>query len=90
MPPDDDNFSNTLSLIRERAPALNHSRAVALAAIWDQVVDRLVRAMLDLENGVERELHINLKAEMSFEIAQLMHYLREERRRQKGRCTRPE
>lgn len=74
MPRDADHFSNTLSLIQERAPLLAHSRALALAAIWDQVVDRLVKAMLDLENGVERELHINLKAEMSFEIARLMHF----------------
>lgn len=46
----------------------------ALAAVWDEVVDRLVQAMLDLESGMERDLHINLKAEMSFEIARLMQF----------------
>lgn len=69
-----DKISITLSLIKERDPTLAHSQALALAEIWDQVVDRLIRAMLDLEKGIERELHVNIRAEMNFEISRLMPF----------------
>ncbi len=69
-----DDSSATRNLIEKRDPSLPQTQATALAAIWDQVVDRLVKAMLELEDGVERELHINVKAEMTFEVARLSQF----------------
>jgi len=59
------------AIIRKRAPTLADSKAEALALIWDEVAQAVIQAMLAHENGIERELHINIKAEMALELAKL-------------------
>lgn len=50
---------------------------MALATVWDEVVHRIVEAVLSHEDGQERELHINVKAEMVHELARLQLMLAE-------------
>ncbi|MDP1641283.1 MAG: hypothetical protein Q8L59_03780 [Phenylobacterium sp.] len=67
----------TETLIRKRDPTLAEAQVQALAAVWDEVVQRIIKALFDLEKAVERELHINIKAEMAFELARLMLFYSE-------------
>ena len=50
---------------------------MALATVWDEVVHRIVEAVLSHEDGQERELHINIKADMVQELARLQLMLAE-------------
>lgn len=73
-------MSISASIILKRAPELEEDRAEALAAIWDEVVHRIVETMLsheNCENCEERELHINVKADMVQELARLQVMLAE-------------
>lgn len=70
-------MSISASIIRKRAPGLEDNRVEALAAVWDEVVHRIVETMLSHENGEERELHINVKADMVQELARLQVMLAE-------------
>lgn len=47
----------------------------ALANIWDETTDCIVQTMLALDEGTQRELHINIKAEMALELAKLTLFL---------------
>jgi hypothetical protein len=62
---------SSASIIRERAPALAEPRVEALALVWDEVAGSIVESMLAHEDGIQRELHINIKAEMALELAKL-------------------
>ncbi len=63
------------SIIRERAPTLPEHRVEALSLIWDEVSNAIIEAMLAHETGVQRELHINIKAEMALELAKLTLFI---------------
>lgn len=59
------------SLAGVRTSAISESRINALSGIWHEVADAIVEEMLAHENGVQRELHINIKPEMALELAKL-------------------
>ena len=65
------------SLIRQQASDLDEGQAGGLAGIWGEVVAAVVDAMLGLSAEREIELHIDLKAEMCFELAKLLLHLSE-------------
>lgn len=48
-----------------------------LATIWDEVVQRIIGEMLDLDRGDQVPLHINLREEMVLELAQMQLWLGE-------------
>ncbi|MBY0565971.1 MAG: DUF4238 domain-containing protein [Hyphomonadaceae bacterium] len=47
----------------------------ALARVWDEVVGRIVRALMEMSTADEPELHINVREDMVLEIAQLHLFL---------------
>ena len=67
--------SQARTVIRQMAPNLPDERVAELAAIWDEVVDHVIRNMLALESPEERTLHINMRSEMAFEIAKMSLFL---------------
>src|SRR6266852_4966479 len=48
-----------------------------LARVWDEVVDRIVRELMDLASAHETELHINVREDMILELAKLQFSLAE-------------
>lgn len=67
--------SQARTVIRQMAPNLPDERVAELAAIWDEVVNQVIRNMLALESLEERTLHINMRSEMAFEIAKMSLFL---------------
>jgi len=67
--------SATASIIRARARDIAEERVMALAMVWDEVVHHIVEAVLSHEDGKERELHVNIKADMVHELARLQMML---------------
>ena len=64
-------------VIRKKAPDLPGAHIAALAAIWDEVVHRIVQGMLALDESEDRELHVNMRAEMSLDIAKMLMFFTE-------------
>ena len=56
-------------------PEIEHHSLDSLAAVWDEVVDRIIDEMFTLSetNGVE--LHINVREDMVMELARLQLWL---------------
>ena len=63
--------------VRKLFPEVEDQSIVALTAIWDEVVERIVTEMLTLNGANRVELHVNVREEMVLELAQLQPWLAE-------------
>lgn len=74
------------SIIAKQAPHLSADHVRALAEIWSEVVRRIVESILAKDDS-EAPLHINMRAEISLELAKTHLFLMEAviRRRAEGR-----
>lgn len=63
------------SEIQKRYPQIAISVVDPLANIWDEVVHRIIGEMLTLSQEDPIALHINVREDMAFELAQLMFWL---------------
>jgi hypothetical protein len=70
----------TRAAVRKLFPASALEVIDPLATIWDEVVHRIVGAIMDLDSNddPERLLHINLREEMALELGKLTLWLAEE------------
>ena len=64
-------------LLRRRAPDLTEDRVKALGAIWDEVVKRIIQAMLARDDDHKPPLHINVRAEMTYLLADMSLFFTE-------------
>lgn len=63
--------------LRHHAPDLAEDRVRALGAIWDEVVGRVIRAMLARDDDYKPDLHVNVRAEMTNLLAHMSLFLTE-------------
>ena len=63
--------------VRKQFPEVEHQVIDTLAAIWDEVVERIIDEMMTLHEAVNVELHINIREEVVTELAQLQFWLAE-------------
>jgi hypothetical protein len=63
--------------LRHHAPDLAEDRVRALGAIWDEVVGRIIRAMLARDDDYKPDLHVNVRAEMTNLLAHMSLFLTE-------------
>ena len=61
--------------VRKLFPEVEHQVIDALAAIWDEVVERIIDEMMTLHEASDAKLHINIREEMVTELAQLQFWL---------------
>lgn len=67
----------TRAAAQKRSPESAIEVIDRLAAIWDEVVHRIIGEMMDLASAERVPLHINLREEMVLELAQLQIWLGE-------------
>ena len=63
--------------VRHLFPQAEHQSIDALAAIWDEVVDRIMHEMMGLHRANNAALHINIREDMALELAQLQLWVAE-------------
>lgn len=66
-----------LSAVRKHAPLYADQVVLPLAHIWDEVVHRITAELMALTKSADVELHINLRSEMTLELARLQVWLGE-------------
>lgn len=66
-----------LSVVRKHRPLLSDQVVFPLAHIWDEVVHRITLELMGLANSTEFEPHINIRGEMTLELARLQIWLGE-------------
>ncbi|WP_123792854.1 DUF4238 domain-containing protein [Pacificibacter maritimus] len=66
-----------LSVVRKHGPLLSDQVVFPLAHIWDEVVHRITLELMGLATSAEFEPHINMRGEMTLELARLQIWLGE-------------
>ncbi len=67
----------TSSVVRKLRPGASAALVNPLAQIWDEVVHHIIGEMMELTMSDESPLHINIRADMTLELAQLHLWLGE-------------
>jgi hypothetical protein len=65
------------SAVRKHAPLHADQVVLPLAHIWDEVVHRIILELMKLVTSTDAELHIDLRGEMTLELARLQIWLGE-------------
>lgn len=66
-----------LSQIQKIDPSAQLQLAVEVSAIWEEVLDSIVKEMLEYSKPHIGDLHINLREEMALELSKLIYFIAE-------------
>lgn len=72
-----DHPPQTSSSVKKLRPDADPAKIDAVAQIWDEVVHHIIGEMMELGMYDESPLHINVRADMTLELAQLQLWLAE-------------